>query len=132
MRKLLVNFNEIDTEISRWTEETEVVAELVKAAVKENSSAAHSQEAYLKKYESLTHRYESAAAELERLKAKKARLQQQDKEMAHFIRTLKRQPEQIDSWNDTIWMLMVEKAVVHRDSSITFVFYNGKEIKVDK
>lgn len=132
MRKLLVNFSEIDTEISHWVEETEVVAELVKAAVKGNSSAAQSQEAYLKKYESLTKRYESAAAELERLKAKKANLQQQDKEMARFIRTLKSQPEQIDSWNDTIWILMVEKAVVHRDGSITFVFYNGKEIKVDK
>ena len=30
----------------------------------------------------------------------------------------------------TIWTVMVEKAIVHRDSSITFKFYNGAEIHV--
>ena len=29
-----------------------------------------------------------------------------------------------------IWMLMVEKGIVHKDKLITFKFYNGKEIRV--
>ena len=47
-----------------------------------------------------------------------------------FIRTLKKQPDILEEWDDTIWTMMVEKEIVHRDSSITFVFYNGKEITV--
>lgn len=129
MRKLLTDFTSLDAEINRQMEETQVVAELVKTAVKENASTAQSQEAYLKKYESLTARYETAAKELERLQAERTRLSQQDKAISLFIRTLKRQPERMDTWDDTIWMVMVEKAIVHKDSSITFIFYNGTEIK---
>ena len=55
-----------------------VVAELVKAAVKENASTAQSQEAYLRKYEALTERYEKAAAELERLQNLRTTQSQQD------------------------------------------------------
>ena len=44
MRRSLTDFAAIDAEIARQLEETEVVAELVKAAVKENASTAQSQE----------------------------------------------------------------------------------------
>ena len=47
-----------------------------------------------------------------------------------FIRSLKRQPNQMDSWNNTIWTVMVEKAIVHKDGSITFMFYNGRSVTV--
>ncbi len=33
--------------------------------------------------------------------------------------------DNINSWDDSIWRIMVESAVVHRDASITFKFYNG-------
>ena len=119
-----------DADIERQLEETQVVAELVKAAVKENASTAQSQEAYLKKYEALTERYEKAAAELERLQALRTSRSQQDKKMALYIRTLKKQPEVMHDWDDTIWTVMIEKAIIHKDSQITFVFQNGTEIKV--
>ena len=130
MRKSLTDFAALDAEIDRQTEEAEVVAELVRAAVRENASTAQSQEEYMKKYDSLRKRYEEAAAELERLTAEKETRQRQDKGMALFIRTLKRQPEVLDKWNDAIWTVMVEKGIVHRDGQITFVFYNGTEITV--
>ena len=93
-------------------------------------SSAQSQEAYTQKYEALTRRYEAAAAELDRLHGIRELKSQQDKQMALFIRTLKRQPNQMDSWNDTIWTVMVEKAIVHKDGSITFMFYNGRSVAV--
>lgn len=130
MRKGLTDFAALDAEVERQVQETEVVAELVKAAIKDNASTTQSQEAYLKKYESLTRRYEIAAQELERLQNERNYRRQQDQEITRFIRTLKKQAEVLDTWDDTIWTLMVEKAIVHRDGSITFTFYNGTEIKV--
>lgn len=126
-----MDFGTLDVDIERQLEETHVVAELVKAAVKENASTAQSQEAYIKKYEALTQRYEKAAEELERLQALRTSRSQQDKKMALYIRTLKKQPKVMHEWDDTIWTVMIEKAVVHRGGEITFVFQNGTEIRVN-
>ena len=106
MRRALTDFAELDAEIERQLEETQVVAELVKAAVKENASTAQSQEAYLRKYEALTERYEKAAAELERLQNLRTTQSQQDKAMALYIRTLKKQPVVLREWSDTIWTVI--------------------------
>ena len=128
-RRELTNFEALDADIERQREEVQVVAELTKAAVKENASTAQSQDAYLKKYNALTERYEKAATELERLQNLRTARSQQDKKMALYIRTLKKQPEVMHDRNDTIWTVMIEKAIVHRNSEITFVFKNGTEIK---
>ncbi len=82
MRKKLTDFKSLDADIERQFEETQIVAELVKAAVKDNAVTAQSQEAYLKKYEALTKRYETAAAELERLQNLRTLRSQKDKAMA--------------------------------------------------
>lgn len=131
MRKELTDFKSLDADIERQLEETQVVAELVKAAVKENATTAQSQESYYKKYETLTKRYEAAAAELERLQNLRSIRSQKDKAMALYIRTLKKQPTVLSEWNDTLWTVMVEKAIVHRNSEITFVFYNGTKVRVE-
>ena len=47
-RARLMDFGTMDADIERQLEETQVVAERVKAVVKENASTAQSQEAYLK------------------------------------------------------------------------------------
>ena len=132
MRKKLTDFKSLDADIERQFEETQIVAELVKAAVKENAVTTQSQEAYLKKYEALTKMYEIAAAELARLQNFRTLRSQKDKAMALYIRTLKKQPTILSEWNDTLWTVMIEKAIVHRNSEITFVFYNGTKVRVEE
>ncbi len=92
MRKKLTDFKSLDADIECQFEETQVVAELVKAAVNDNAATAQSQKAYLEKYEALTQRYETAAAELERLQNLRTLHSQKDNSMALYIRTLKKQP----------------------------------------
>ena len=132
MRRSLSDFDTLDARIEQLTEEAKMVEELVRAVVKENASTAQSQEAYLKRYETLTQQYEAVTGALERLQKERIFRSQQDKSMALFIRTLKKQPEVLDAWDDTVWTVMVEKAIVHRDGTITFVFYNGTEIAVER
>ena len=85
----------------------------------------------LEKYDALTKRYETAVAELKRLQNLRTLRSQIDKAMALYIRTLKKQPTVLSEWNDTIWTVMVEKAIVHRNGEITFVFYNGTKVRVE-
>ncbi len=49
--------------------------------------------------------------------------------METFITNLKKLENELSDWNVRIWMLMVESATVHRDSSITFKFRNGITIE---
>jgi site-specific DNA recombinase len=49
--------------------------------------------------------------------------------MKAFIKNLSESEDKIDEWNERIWMLLVDGATVHRDSSITFKLYNGIDIK---
>ena len=131
MRRSLNDFDALDAQIEQLTEEAEMVEELVRAVVKENASTAQSQEAYLKRYETLTQQYEAVTGALERLQKERVLRGQQDKSVAQFIRAFRKQPETLTDWDDTVWTMMVEKAIVHRDGGITFVFYNGTEIPVE-
>ena len=42
---------------------------------------------------------------------------------------LSKADDKITAWNESIWMLLVKSAIVHRDKNITFKLNNGKEIK---
>ena len=131
-RKALTNFVELDAEIARLQEEAQVIAGLAKVAVEKNASTVQSQKEYNTNYESLSQRYETAMEAVAKLQSERADKELKNTQMKVFIRNLKNQPEIIDEWNDTIWMVMVEKVIVHRDGQLTFVFYNGNQIKVDE
>lgn len=60
----------------------------------------------------------------------RAERERQDRAMALFIRTLKKQPGVLDTWSDTIWTVMVERVLVHKNGGLTFGFYNGSEIRI--
>lgn len=50
--------------------------------------------------------------------------------MKAVLANLSRSEDKLDDWNVSVWMLLVGSAKVHRDSSITFKFHNGVEIKI--
>lgn len=129
MRTVLVDFTVLDAEIEKQYEEIEVIAERVKHLVKDNASTPQSQDEYVKKYNKLSERYEEEYLKLEKIKMEKEFRISQDKTMNMFIENLKKQPLIVDKWDESLWAVMIEKAVVHIDGSITFVFYNGSEIK---
>lgn len=47
-----------------------------------------------------------------------------------FIAELDSKPNLIEEFDIDIWSYLIEKAVVNQDGSITFIFNNGKEIKI--
>lgn len=108
--------------------EVGAIADKVKVIVKENASTLQSQDEYTKKYEGLSKRYEEEYRKLENLQKDKELRKSQDKAVEVFIETLKSQPLVVGEWDETLWALMIEKAVVGNDGSIKFVFYNGTEL----
>lgn len=128
--EMLTNTDEIDRKIASLTSEIEIVSELVKKLIRENSSFAQSQEDYQTKYNKLSSRYDEAKKSLEEAMQEKAHKQGQGTKLKSFLESLKQKENILDEWNEELWMIMVEKATVHRDKSITFKFYNGKETTI--
>ncbi|OGO90094.1 MAG: hypothetical protein A2Y17_01130 [Clostridiales bacterium GWF2_38_85] len=131
IRRTLSDSTGLDAEIDKLTEEIEVVAEMIKACVKENASAVHSQEEYNKKYKGLVKRYEKATRRLDELSAERTRKQERDRELRLFIESIKKQPLVLQVWNERLWVGLLERATVFHDDRMVFKFKNGIEIEVE-
>ena len=131
MRTAISDCTALDTEIDRLTEEITVVAELVKACVKENAASAQSQADYTKKYNALVKRYETANKRVDELSAERMRKQDRDRELRLFIQSIKEQPLVLEEWNERLWVGLLEKATVFHDGRMVFEFKNGTEIEVE-
>jgi site-specific DNA recombinase len=125
---LLTDTKKLDKEIACINDDLYVITELVNKLVKENSKNSDSLNDYSKKYEELTKRYEKAKIRQDEVIQEKVYKKGQASKMNSFLLNLINSEDELAAWNDRIWMLMVESAVVHRDASITFVFYNGSKI----
>jgi predicted nuclease with TOPRIM domain len=132
MRRMVSDCTALDAEIKKLTEEIEVVAEMVKACVKENASSALSQEDYTKKYSSLAKRYEKTASRLDTLSAERVRKQDRDRELRLFIEAIKQQPLVLEVWNERLWIGLLEKATVFPEAKRVLQSKNGTEIEVER
>jgi vacuolar-type H+-ATPase subunit I/STV1 len=129
MIELLTDTTQLEQEIDTLNDELVVTAELVNKLIKENSKSSMSQDEYNKKYGELTNRYEKTKKKQEELIEARSNKKAQALNMKSFISNLKQAEDKLSDWNENVWMLLVNSAVVHRDNHITFKLNNGKEIR---
>ena len=125
--ELLSDTTQLDQDVDSINDDLIVIAELVNRLVKENSKTSISLDEYNKKYDELTHRYERTKEKQEDLIKTRSNKKAQALNMKSFLANLNRLDDELVDWNENVWMLMIESAVVHRDTSITFKFHNGNE-----
>ena len=124
-RKTLTDCTLLDNDIAQLENEIKVVEEMVHSMVNENASRVQSQADYHRCYADLTERFGKLADHLQVLRTERDFRKKQDSAMRLHMRMLKRSQLILEEWDDTIWTVMVEKAIVHKGGSITFHFYNG-------
>ena len=129
IRMSLTNLRDWDAAIATQVEEAEIVAGLVRMAVKKNASSDESEEAFRGSYEELCKRHEKATVERNRLQQERESRVRQAKAMEQFMREVRKNPAILDAWDDTIWTVMIKHAIFHRDGDLTFVFADGTEIR---
>lgn len=128
--RLLTDTTKIDDEIRDLDDELFITSELVSKLVNENSKTSDSMDNYNTKYEELSSRYDKLQAKREELLKQRNDKQGQALRMKAFIASLSESEDELSDWNERIWMLLVDGATVHRDSSVTFKFHNGIESKI--
>lgn len=124
----LSDCSEIDTEISELREEIEVVAELTRKCIAENSNTALNQEEYNARYESLVERYNRATDRLEVLEKAKTEREAKSDSIGAFMFSLSEQDEPLTEFDDRLWLTVIDTVTAHEDGRLVFNFKNGAEI----
>ncbi len=125
---LLTNTKELDKRIVDLKDELHIQSKRIKKLLKDNSKIITNSESYNIKYKKLTERFNIIKEELDGLKSERNKHDNKSLRMNAFLTNFKKAPKHLTEWNELIWRLLVEKATVHRDKTITFQFKNGTEM----
>jgi DNA invertase Pin-like site-specific DNA recombinase len=130
MREVVADCSKLDSEIATMNDEIQVIAGLVSQCIKENATTQQSQEEYTEKYNRLVKRYEKAVSQLKKATADRESRMQRDRELRIFIGSIKEKPLVLETWDEGLWITLLETATVHADNRITFRFKDGTDIEV--
>ena len=130
MQAALTDTGSLDSAIAALLSELDVVAELTKRCIEENSTTAQSQDTYLEKYNALVERYEAAKDRLEKLQAAKAQREVKAEGIGGFMFELAEYGQPIAEFDDRLWLTVIDTVTVHRNGRLTFKFQTGHEIFV--
>ena len=128
-RDVLTDTEEIDREMSELLRELEVVTELIKKCIAENSSSAQDQEEYTERYNSYVDRYEKAKSRYDELKQKRENKLSKRKAIDRFIYDLSKRDELLTEFDNCLWLTVVDTVTVQSDGILLFKFNDGTEIK---
>ena len=128
MQATLTDCTGIDTEIESLLEEIEVVTELTKRCIAENSQTAQNQEEYTARYNGFVERYEKAKAQLEQLRTTKAEREAQEEAIGAFMFEVQ-ELDTINEFDEKLWLTIIDTVTVHTDGRMTFRFQGGTEIE---
>ena len=128
MQATLTDCTGIDTEIESLLEEIEVVTELTKRCIAENSQTAQNQEEYTARYNGFVERYEKAKAQLEQLRTTKAEREAQAEAIGVFMFEVQ-ELDTINEFDEKLWLTIIDTVTVHTDGRMTFRFQGGTEIE---
>ena len=129
IQKTLTDCTTLDAQIAELIEEIEVITELTKRCIAENSSNAQSQEEYNKKYNGYVERYEKTKAKVERLQGQREERIAKADGIGAFMFRLYELDEPPTEFDDQLWMQTIDKVIVHDDGRLVFIFKNGTEIE---
>ncbi|HHX68918.1 MAG TPA: hypothetical protein GX708_12805, partial [Gallicola sp.] len=83
-----------------------------------------------RRYDELSAQYESEKNDLDKTLEKRAYKQAQEIKMKAYLEEIKKADNYLPEWSNDVWMIMVEKATVNRDKTITFRFTSGTEVTI--
>ena len=119
-----VSTEDLDSKISKLQKESEIIVELMKNLIYENSRKMMNQDEYNEKYNSYTEKYEKIKSELSKLEDKKQDLKIRRDKIKIFIEDLKSNDKLIDEFDEKLWYTLVQKVIVNTDTEIEVKFKN--------
>ena len=125
---ILTDTSGIDAELDRLLSEMEVVSELTRKCVMENSTTVQDQAAFTKRYNGYVEQYEKAKARYDDLQKTKEEKTAKAAAIERFMETISNREQLVTEFDDGLWLAVLNKAMVREDGVIVFQFNNGSEI----
>ena len=124
-----IDTSPLDKKIEALTNDLNDMNKEFELLVKMNTTTQQDQTIWRKKYAELEDIYKNKEIELNFLIEKKNEIKLKISKFNVFIETLKK-GELITDFDEAIFNFNLEKAIVHKDKSITFKFYSGFETTI--
>lgn len=124
----LCDCTELDAQQNSLAEDMEIVSELIRQCIAENTIMAQSQKVLTEKYERHTSRYEKMKQLYESLEQEHRRRKEQYNRITAFANTLTEQAELPIDFSESLWLAAVDHATVNANETVTFTFKDGTEI----
>ena len=120
----------IDEQIYCLQQELEVITEMIQKCIQENATTPLSQDEYLKRYQSYVDKYEATNEELTKVNRERILKISRGEAFREFIDAFLKVEENIEEFDNSLWLATVEKVIVTRSRELKFIFLNGTEIEV--
>lgn len=128
IQSALTDCTSLEQEKNELLREMEIITELTRKSIEENSSAAQDQNEYIARYEGYVARYDALKAKVDQIDSEIAARTSKANAIGGFMFELAESDEPLFQFDAHLWVATIEKAVVQRDGTITFVFKSGTVI----
>lgn len=129
MQEVVSDCTDIDEKLNDLYEEIEVVTELTRKAVEQNSTQSLNQQEYMNRYNNYLKRYEKLKKQISMLEAEKKERLNKSVFIGGFMFEVSEYQRAIDCFNDQLWMMVIDCVEIHHDGKMIFKFRNGASIE---
>ena len=127
MQSALTNYTDVDEEIQSLLEEIDVVTELTKRCIAENSQTAQNQAEYKARYNGFVARYEKAKTRVAELRSIKNAQQAQADAIGTFMFEVP-ELDTLSEFDEKLWLTVIDTVTVYADGRMTLKFQGDTEI----
>ena len=119
------DFDKAQMLFARRTKDTDF-----KRYVNKNASETLPKDEYINEYTKLTKKYEKKAKQRERLISEKEDKFRRADEIRRYVQKMIETKNSVTEWDDTLWVIFLDSAIVNTDGTIEFCFKDGAKIPV--
>lgn len=128
--EVVSNTAEIDKKLEKLSKELEAIAVSVSEYVNKNASEVLSQDEYINEYTKLTKKYEKKTKQREKLISEKEDKFRRADEIRRYVQKMIETQNLVTEWDDTLWVIFLDSAIVNTDGTMEFCFKDGAKIPV--
>lgn len=127
-KHVLCDTTKIDSELAELRSEIDIVTELSRKAICENARTAVNQMEWAERNTAYLERHRKALERMDELDAAKRERLGKVTIIERFIRDIESRSLAITAFDEKLWLAVIDKVTVDRNSTMTFRFKNGSEV----
>lgn len=128
VKDTLCNCDDLDKEQADLIEEMDILSEVIRRCVEENTVKVQNQAEYYERYDRHAQKYDKLKKRYEAIEAERQRRKEQSDRLGAFISTIHEQEQMPIEFTDDLWLATVDRMTVNADETVVFAFKNGTKI----